>query len=465
MNSLKIAAAIAVGLIAAALLWFVAQPEPGVARYEFKPLATYQVAGTAEVLTATTDGQLLLYTNPARGSVDIVDISAPATPAVLASVSLPGTPTSVAVSPDGAWALATVYLAAGLEGTAASNPHYPGALTLIDLRTPASAAVVAMIGVGHQPQSVAVTRSGPNMYALVAIENAPVLQGDQPDAMADVSLPGSVQIISFDPDRPANYRVAALDLSRDRLTRAGVLAPADPQPKHIAVSGDQTLAAAALRGNNGIVIFEPYNLEIKRLFGAGMVTDRLADRQSEQQTEPTETNPADALAEQPAGGQRAPVGLAFSPDGRFVLSADAGESAVTGGRGFSVWTLEGEHVWDDGGELERRAAEQGFLAASGAQQRGIEPAGIATARFGGDDYALVTSASGAFLAIYAITDPLAPRFVQLLATGSGPASVVALEKQGLVVTGDRDSGTLHFFQHDPLPGSATRAAAPETPTD
>jgi len=461
MNSLKIAAAVAVGLIAAGLLWFIAKPETAAVRSEFNAVSIYQVDGTAEILATAADGQLLLYTNPAQSSVDIVDISEPAAPAALASVPLPGEPTSVAVTPDGAWALASVYLAPGLDGGTATNPHYPGALALIDLRTPASAAVVTMIGVGHHPDSVAVTRSGPNIYAILAIENEALLVEQQADVVADVSLPGSVQIVSFDPDRPANYRVAALDLSRERLSRAGLLEPADPQPEFITVSRDQTLAAASLQDNNGIVIFDPYNLEIKRLFSAGTVTDRLADLQDDEQVALTQNYPSEAVTQQPAAGQRAPDGLAFSPDGRYLLSADEGELALTGGRGFSIWTLEGEFVWDDGGEVERAAAEQGFYPDSRSAQRGIEIEGIATARFGDDDYALVTSERGAFMAVYDISNPVAPRYVQLLATGSGPESVIVIESRSLIVTGAEDSGTIHLFRHNPQPdlaGSADAAA-------
>jgi len=453
MNSVKFFAAIAVGVIAAGALWLLARPEPTTARYEFNSVGQFQVDGNAEVLAATPDGQLLLHTNAMRGSVDIVDIADPENPAALAVVPVSGEPTSVAVTPDGNWALATTRLTAAAETGSRSDPYFPGALVLIDLRTPASATVSAVIGVGHQPDSVAVTRSGPNLYAIMAIENEPIMTGEG-DTARDISLPGAVQIVSFDPDRPGSYRVAALDLSRERLKRAGLEAPDDPQPEYVAAAPNQALAAASLQENNGFVLFDPYNLEIKRVFSAGSVNDRLADLTADEQVELVRDYPADALPRQAAAGRRFPDGVAFSPDGTYLLSADEGDPPLTGGRGFSIWTLDGELVWDDAGEIEREAARQGFYPDAQSATRGIEIEGIATARLDGDDYAFVTSESGGFMAIYDISDPAAPSFVQLLTTGSGPESVVSIPGRGLIVTGSEVAGLLHIFRHDPLPGDA-----------
>ncbi len=45
---------------------------------------------------------------------------------------------------------------------------------------------------------------------------------------------------------------------------------------------------------------------------------------------------------------------------------------MTGGRGFSIWTLTGEFVWDDGGEIERKAAAAGLYPDTRSENNGIE---------------------------------------------------------------------------------------------
>jgi len=79
--------------------------------------------------------------------------------------------------------------------------------------------------------------------------------------------------------------------------------------------------------------------------------------------------------------------------------------------------------------------------------RGIEVEGITAARFGTRDYAFAVSERGSFVAIYDVTNPLAPKFVQILPTGKGPESVVAIPDRNLLVVAAEKSGTLTIIGH------------------
>lgn len=408
----------------------------------FEQLAEIDVDGNAEIIVARPDGNILVFTNAMRRSIDTMDISDPAAPRPAGRIALPGEPTSVALSPDGRWALAVVHLGAADEAADTANPMLPGGLAIIDLADPEAPALAELIGIGHQPDSIAVAASGADLVAVIAIENEPVPQGDDG---RDGSRPGQIQVVTINPARLGSYRVGSLDISEARLREAGLEAPADAQPEFVALSPDRSLAAVSLQENNGIVVFDPYWLETRRMFSSGIVTDRPADLQNDGQVAFTQQYPADA-GSQPLAGSRMPDGLAFSPDGRYLYSADEGDGALTGGRGISAWTIDGEFVWDDGGEIERAAAAAGLYPDHRSESRGIEIEGIVTARFGATDYAFALSERGSFMAVYDITTPTAPQLLQLLPTGKGPESAVVLPGEMLAVAAEK-SGTVTLYRH------------------
>ena len=152
---------------------------------------------------------------------------------------------------------------------------------------------------------------------------------------------------------------------------------------------------------------------------------------------------------QPLAGTRFPDAVAFSPDGQYLLSADEGDAPLTGGRGFSIWSLTGELVWSDEGQTEQQAAAAGFYPDSESAKRGIEIEGISTGRFGSRDFAFAVSEKGSFLSIYDISNPYAPEFVQMLSTGNKPESVVAIPARNLVAVAAEGSGNISIYEYVP----------------
>lgn len=76
----------------------------------FERVATYDVPGeVAEIVASTPDGKLLIYTDSASEEIGFVNIADPRRPTSGGSLAMPGEPTSVAVTPDGMWALTVVH--------------------------------------------------------------------------------------------------------------------------------------------------------------------------------------------------------------------------------------------------------------------------------------------------------------------------------------------------------------------
>jgi hypothetical protein len=152
---------------------------------------------------------------------------------------------------------------------------------------------------------------------------------------------------------------------------------------------------------------------------------------------------------------RTPDAIAFTPDGQYLLSADEGEAPMSGGRGFSIWSLTGEFVWDDGGEIERRAAELSLYPEDRSDKKGVEIEGITAARLGSRDFAFAVSERGSFMVVYDISNPYEPKFIQMLPTGTGPESVTTVPGLNLIIVAAEESGTLTVFRYVPETGDTS----------
>ena len=121
----------------------------------FVRVATYDVPGqVAEIVASTPDGKTLIYTDSASEEIGFVSITNPKHPTSSGSLKMPGEPTSVAVTPDGTWALVAVH----------KSKH--DVLVVVDLAPPTIHTTIAL---GGQPDSVAISTDG--QYAAIAIEN------------------------------------------------------------------------------------------------------------------------------------------------------------------------------------------------------------------------------------------------------------------------------------------------------
>lgn len=457
---------------------------PGGGR-SFRPIARLMVPGgtSAEIVSATPDGRTLVYTDAIGGAVGLVDITDPRSPRQIAAIPIAGSPTSVSVTPDGNYAVVAVAVQRYEEGDDLSSltPPSPGQLWMISLRNPLTAPVVYPIAagpggaIGHLPDSVALTRIRGELYAVVAIENEPIVAVQEGAGLtylapepAGVSACPAVAPFSFDGD---DY--VGCDLSQPgfvqvvRVRTAGIPSmqfvsnveftsstgslfyPGDPQPEFVAARGSRV--AVTLQENNGFAIIDlsTPSAPTRDVFDAGIVSDRRADLVDDARIAFQQKYPTDAPPAEPAAGARIPDAIAWDAAGSQVFMANEGEFDYTGGRGWSAFSDGGGLLWDDEGLLEREAVKRGYYPDGRSDAKGIEPEGIATGVFGDEEFVFVTSERGSFVAVYRLVGWGRPRFVQLLPTGIGPESVLPIPRRGLLLTadeGDDGNGSLSIFE-------------------
>ncbi|MEU4361001.1 esterase-like activity of phytase family protein [Promicromonospora sp. NPDC023987] len=408
-------------------------------RETFHRLATYPVfqnapadadpadETVAEISAVSEDGSTLIHTDAAARRIGFVDISDPADPQGLGSLSLAelgsehDEPTSVAVV--GEYVLVVVD-----SSTSFTAPS--GRLDVVDLATRTR---VRSIDLGGQPDSIAVTHDGAR--AVIAMENQrdeDVLadtgegeEGDLPQAPA-----GFLQFVDLRGTDPAAWQTRPVTLDVPALAAAGLDTPQDVEPEYVSINPSDTKVAVTLQENNGVAVLDVVSGELLNVFSAGEVALEGVDTDDDGAVDQTGSVEA---------APREPDAIGWVDD-EHVATANEGDWKG-GTRGWTVFeAATGDVVWDAGAELEELAVRVGLHNDDRAGKKGVEIEGLSVATLDGVRYAFVGSERSNFVAVYDVSDPASPRFVQVLATTNGPEGLLPVPSRNLlVVSSEEDS--------------------------
>jgi len=382
----------------------------------------------AEITAVSRDGRTLIYTDSPGERIGLVDIRDPRSPQPAGFIQLEGEPTSVAVHRH--YALVAV-------NTSLAFTQPDGVLAVFDIRNPAQPKRVATLPMGGQPDSIAISPRG--RYAAVAIENE--RDEDLNDGLIPQLPAGFLRIVDLK-GQPSRWRTRDVD-----LTGLAEVAPGDPEPEYVSIN-DQDVAAVTLQENNHIVLVDLRRGRVMRHFSAGQVDLQGVDVEENDRIEPVGVL---------AGKRREPDSIAWV--GPLLATANEGDYEDAGGaeggsRSFTLFDYNG-HVWHEAGaSLEHAFIRAGHYPESRSENKGIEPEGIAAARFRKHSLLFVGSERGNAVAVYDVARPWAPVMHQLLPTGLGPEGILPIPSRNLlVVSSEEDSAedgyrsTLSIYQY------------------
>ncbi len=354
---------------------------------------------SSEIVVATPDGMMLVYSDSPLGAIGLIDISDPASPQPGGAIDMGGEPTSVAVL--GTTAFVTV-------NTSESYTAPSGVLKRVDLAT---GAVTESCDLGGQPDSTAFAPDG--SFLAVAIENE--RDEDLDDGVIPQLPAGFVLIIPMQDGAPDCAGMVTAD-----LTGLAEIAPSDPEPEFVDVNEAGEIAVT-LQENNHIVLLNAAG-EVLSHFSAGSVD--LANVDTREEGALTFDGSLSAVP-------REPDALHWLDNDRFAI---ANEGDYEGGsRGFTIFSKSGEELFESGLAFEYEVAMAGHYPEERSGNKGAEPEGMEVGRFGETTYIFLLSERGSLVGVYEDTGA-EPRLVGLLPSGIGPEGAVAIPSRNLFVT-------------------------------
>jgi WD40 repeat protein len=386
------------------------------ANYQFVPLQTFTVSGSvAEIAAVTPNGKTVLYTDSEEKEVGFVDISNPAVPQQLGAVTTAGEPTSVAITPGGRYALVCT--------------RGPDLLLVIDLRARRSGpTIVADFPLGGQPDSVVISPDG--RYAAIAIENERLDE----DLPLPSDPPGFLTIVDL------KTNLSKWSLRDVSMTGIAERFSDDPEPEFISINKDN-VAAVTLQENNHVVLVSLRTGQVLMDWSAGTTT-HAADLLDDGVISFTDTL---------TNARLEPDAIAWTPDGNLITAnegdydLDLASGQFTGGRNFTIFSPDGALLYDSGAQLEMAIAAAGRYNDSRSDSRGVEPEGVAVAKYKGINYAFIGTERGDSVGVYRLDDETQPTFVQLLLTSSRPEGLLPIPQRNLFITANEGDGTLSIF--------------------
>ncbi len=485
--------------------------------FDLTPIGTYATGifdeGAAEVVAYDKTEGRVLFTNADANSVGILNIDDPTNPQLIAEIDLSafGAGVNSVASANGLIAVAS-------EGEEVDDK---GSVVFFDVE----GNFLAQVEVGFLPDMLTFTNDGTKV--LVANEGEPnddyTIDPEGSVSIIDITN-GKVKTITFSKFNRFQSRIEAAGV---RIFGPGATVAQDAEPEFIAVSEDDKTAFVALQENNAIVVIDIDRAAIIGAFPLGTKDFSLPGNGFDA------SNRADDIdiRNWPVFGLYQPDGIAtVDIDGQtYVLTANEGDSRdydgfseeervndldldptafpnaedlqddnnlgrlnitttlgdtdgdgdydelyAYGARSFSIWTADGQLVFDSGDDFEQITAQRfpdNFNVSNDnntlknrSDDKGPEPEAVTIAKRDGKVYALIGLERIGGIFVYDITDPANATFVSYTnnrnfdadpetpeALDLGVETLIYLPADEtpsgdeLVVTANEVSGTVSFF--------------------
>ncbi len=471
------------------------------------------VAGASEITAFDAGSKRLFVVNGANGTVDVLDLSNPATPTRISTITVSGLGAgvnSVAVN-EGLVALA-------IEATRKTDPG------VVAFYNAADARFLHSVTVGALPDMVTFTPDG--RYLLVANEGEPNSYG-----AADSADPeGSVSIVTV--NRTGTSTVATADFrsfigQEDALRAQGIRifgpganAAQDLEPEYVAISADSRTAYVTLQENNAIAIVDIATARVTSIKPLGFKDHNVAGFGLDASDEDGGTNtnsgtPAIKILPRPVKGMYEPDAIAtfvvggtpylitanegearadwpgfndetrvrthcaagldpavFPDAANLILDSNLGRLRITstpnggktgknatgqcnelysfGGRSFSIWTTDVQRVFDSGDDLEQRTKALPEAAFNASHDNNTLD-GRSAAK-GPEPEGVVVAKFGAKTFVFIGMERIGGVMVYDVSNPTAPAYVTYLNTRS-GATGDRGPEGLAFIPADKSPNS------------
>lgn len=452
--------------------------------------------GAAEI-TAYDPLTMKLYVvnNDGNSRIDVVDLKEPSSPVYLSSIDITpygGGVNSVAVSQG--------LLAAAVEADLAQEP---GTVVFFDTE---DESFLYESMVGALPDMVTFSPDG--KYALVANEGEPSDDySDDPEgsvSIIEIKKGYAVTTLGFE---SYNDMVHPLAEEGFRVFGPGASLAQDVEPEYITVDKNSKTAWVALQENNGLARIDLESKTISDIFPLGFkdysLPENAIDVSDEDGKIQLNTWPVKGMYQPDAIAAMHYHGLSyvitanegdardydtFSEEeriedielddhafptaedlqeeemlGRLEITTTLGDTdgdpafeelVSYGARSFSIWDgLTGQQIYDSGNEVEKRIIEAGLYEDGRSDAKGVEPEGVAVGKVGRYTLAFIGLERVDAVVVYDVTDPYAPKFLQILESGDAPEGLIFIAAEdspngkSLFIVSSEDDGQVMIFEN------------------
>ncbi|MFD1255513.1 choice-of-anchor I family protein [Mucilaginibacter terrae] len=428
--------------------------------------------------------------------IDVIDFKDPSKMSVLSSISM--------VPYGGAVNSLSVYdgkVAAAIEST---DKQANGKVVVFKTSDNSE---VKVINVGALPDMI--TYSPDGKYILTANEGEPntTYTNDPSGTISIITVANDYAVTTIDFSAFASQQ-AALTAKGFRIFGPGNNFVKDIEPEYITVSEDSKTAWVTLQENNGIAKIDIATKTITSIFPLGFKDYNLDGNE----IDPSDLDSKVGVAAKwPVKGVYMPDGIAVYTSGGvpYLFTANEGDAreytAITeavrvknnavvldptifpnrtalktdaqlgrlnitntlgdidgdgdydalysfGARSFSVWNgNDGAQVFDSKNELDTKAVATTFYDDNRSDDKSIEPEGITIGKIGNKTVAFVGMERIDAVAVYDISTPTKPVFLQILKCGDAPEGVLIIPasksptKKSLLVVSSEDDGVVKVY--------------------